>query len=107
MAEVTSTLLGDLSDYFDSVREECQHLLVCMTSRFLPPQIDLNEDLTNLVQILKTNVKGGWPNAMNGQLKDAAKMESDMLRYLFKDASLFLHKAITIFLDESHGKENL
>jgi hypothetical protein len=34
-------------------------------------------------------------------------METDSVRYLFADASLFLHRAITIFMDESHGKENL
>jgi hypothetical protein len=107
MAEVTDAVLADLGDYHDSVREECQLLLVCMASRFLPPQIDLNEDLTQLVQILKSNVKGGWPNAMNGQLKEAAGLESDMLRYVFKDASLFLQRVVTIFMDESHGRDNI
>ena len=107
MVDVTNELLNDLSDYHDSVREECQLLLVCMTSRFLPPQVNLSEDITQLVQILKTNIKGGWPNAMNGQLKEAAALESDMLRYIFKDASLFLQRVITLFMDESHGRDNI
>jgi hypothetical protein len=44
---------------------------------------------------------------MNGQLKEAAFLETDMVRYLFKDVSAFLHKLITIFMDESHGRDNV
>jgi len=44
---------------------------------------------------------------MNGQLKEAAFLETGMVRYLFKDVSAFLHKLITIFMDESHGRDNV
>ena len=30
-----------------------------------------------------------------------------MIRYLFKDVSAFLHKVITIFMDEPHGRDNV
>jgi hypothetical protein len=107
MCEITSQILIDLEDYHDSVREEAQLLLVCMTQRFLPPQIALNDDQLNLVQVLKTNVKGGWPNHLMGQLKDAAVMEKDMLAYIFGDVIAFMLKIITILMDESHGRENI
>jgi hypothetical protein len=44
MCDITSQILADLDDYHDSVREEAQLLLLCMTERFLPPQIALNDD---------------------------------------------------------------
>lgn len=107
MGEITSQLLVDLEDYYETVREEAQSLLVCMTQRFLPPQIALNDDQMNLIQVLKTNVKGGWPNSLNGQLKDAAVMERDMLKYIFGDVIGFMLKIITILMDETHGRENI
>ena len=61
----------------------------------------------DLVKILRSNVKAGWPASMNGQLKEAATMERDMLKYLFDDVVAFLLKLITIMMDESHGRENL
>lgn len=73
----------------------------------MPPQIALNDDQMNLIQVLKTNVKGGWPNTLNGQLKDAAGMERDMLTYIFSDVIAFMLKIITILMDESHGRENI
>lgn len=60
-----------------------------------------------MVQMLKANLDSGWPNQLNGQLKDAANMESDMLKYAFSNAVLFLSKVITIFIDESSGRDNL
>lgn len=78
-----------------------------MTERFLPPQISLNDEQLDLVKILKTNVKGGWPNTLNGQLKDASGMERDMLSYIFSDIIVFLLKLITILMDETHGRENI
>ena len=42
LAEITEQLLTDFGDYHDSVREECQLLLVCIVSRFLPPKIELD-----------------------------------------------------------------
>lgn len=107
MCEITSQILVDIEDYHDSVREEAQLLLVCMTQRFLPPQIALSDDQLNLIQVLKTNVKGGWPNNLMGQLKDAAVMERDMLKYIFGDVIGFMLKLITILMDESHGRENI
>lgn len=73
----------------------------------MPPQIALNDDQLNLIQILKTNVKGGWPNTLNGQLKDAAEMERDMLCYVFSNVIGFMLKIITILMDETHGRENI
>jgi len=37
LAEVTDELLLHMSDYYDTVREEAQLLLVSLASRFLPP----------------------------------------------------------------------
>jgi hypothetical protein len=107
MCDLTSQILVDLEDYHDSVREEAQLLLVCMTQRFLPPMIALTDEQMNLIQVLKTNVKGGWPNNLMGQLKDAATMERDMLKYIFGDVIGFMLKIITILMDESHGRENI
>ena len=56
---------------------------------------------------MKSNIKQGWPNDMNGNLKQAAFAETEMIRYLFKDVSAFLHKIITVFMDESHGRDNV
>lgn len=49
----------------------------------------------------------GWPPQLSGQLKVAAKLETEMLHYLFSSASGFLSKTITIFMDEHFGRENL
>jgi hypothetical protein len=49
----------------------------------------------------------GWPNQLNGQLKDAARMESEMIQYLFTDATSFLSRSITIYMDERSTRENL
>jgi hypothetical protein len=37
MTAITDTILKNLGDYHDTVREEAQLLLVSMTERFLPP----------------------------------------------------------------------
>jgi len=60
-----------------------------------------------MVRILKANLDEGWPNELNAQLKDAANMESDMLKYIFSNAVVFLSKVITIFIDESTGRDNI
>ena len=67
----------------------------------------MNEEQLDLVKILKTNVKGGWPTTLNNQLKDAATMERDMLSYIFSDVIGFILKFITIIMDETHGRENI
>lgn len=49
----------------------------------------------------------GWPPALSGQLKVAAKLESEMLGYLFASATGFLSKLITIYMDEHFGRESI
>ena len=66
LAKMTDVILLNLGDYFDTVREEAQLLLVSMTERYLPPQISIQEDELALVQILKSNISSGWPNKLNG-----------------------------------------
>lgn len=34
-------------------------------------------------------------------------MESEMLSYIFKDASNFLQRVITVYMDESFGRDNI
>jgi len=34
-------------------------------------------------------------------------MESDMLKYVFSNSVIFLSKVITIFIDESSGRDNI
>jgi hypothetical protein len=107
MTEVTAELLVHLSDYFDTVREEAQLLLVCMIQRFLPPQLALRQEQLDLAQVLRATMHQGWANQLNGQLKEAARLEADMLKYLFTDAVTFVAGVIGIFIDESTGRENL
>jgi len=107
MTQITAELLVHLSDYYDTVREEAQLLLVCMTQRFLPPQIALQQEQLDLAQVLRANMHQGWANKLNGQLKEAARLEADMLEYLFTDAVTFVAGVVAIFIDESTGRENL
>ena len=107
MARLNQVVLHNLNDYHDTVKEEAQLLLVSMTQRFLPPQIALQQEQLDLVQVLRANMSNGWPNQLNGQLKDAAKMETDMLDYLFVNASEFLSETIQIYMDERTTRDNL
>ena len=107
MTKVTDVVLANLGDYHDTVREEAQLLLVTMTQRFLPPQIALQQEQMDLVNVLRANLSGGWPNQLNGQLKEAAKLESEMLGYLFTDASKFISSTVTIYMDERSTRENI
>ena len=66
MTQVTAELLVHLSDYFDTVREEAQLLLVCMIQRFLPPQIALKQEQLDLAQVLRATMQQGWANQLNG-----------------------------------------
>ena len=66
MPKITDVILLNLSDYHDTIREESQLLLVSMTERFLPPQINLMEEQRKLIQVLKANISQGWPNQLNG-----------------------------------------
>lgn len=85
MQQITDAILVDLQDFHESVKEEAQLLLLCMMKCFLPPQVLAGEQM-ELVQILKANLSHGWPKKLNQQLKDAAGMECDMIKYLFSDA---------------------
>ena len=107
MTAITDQIINNLSDYHDSVREEASELLVSMTERFLPPQIALNQEQLDLVQVLKANLSMGWPNVMNGQLKNAAKYENELLSYLFKDTTKFLSSLLTIYMDYMTTRESL
>ena len=49
----------------------------------------------------------GWPTQLNNQLKEAARLESDMLKYLFKDVIEFLGVSITKYMDESFGRDTM
>lgn len=42
MPFITDYLATNLSDFHDSIKEEAANLLVCMTERFLPPQITMD-----------------------------------------------------------------
>ena len=42
LAEITDEVLEHLSDYYDTVREEAQLLLLSIAQRFLPQQIGLD-----------------------------------------------------------------
>lgn len=44
LSAITDEVLIHLSDYFDTVREEAQMLLVSISSRYLPPQIALAQE---------------------------------------------------------------
>lgn len=57
--------------------------------------------------MLKSNMSQGWPPQLSTQLKAAAKLETEMLGYLFSSASGFLSKAITIYMDEHVGRDVL
>lgn len=107
MTQITEELLVHLSDYFDTVREEAQLLLVCMIQRFLPPRIALQQEQLDLAQVLRATITQGWANQLNGQLKEAAGLEADLLKYLFTDAVTFVAAVVGIFIDESTGRENL
>lgn len=60
-----------------------------------------------MVQTLRANLSLGWPPQLSNNLKEAAKLESDTLCYLFSNSQDFLSKAITVFMDESFGRDNM
>jgi len=107
LAEVTDRILDGLEEYHESVKEEAQQLLLCLARRFLPTHLNFAQEQQDLVQVLKSNMSQGWPPQLNGQLKAAAKLESEMLAYLFTSAAGFLSKTITIHMDEHFGRDNL
>mmetsp|Transcript_12420 Transcript_12420/g.20867 ORF Transcript_12420/g.20867 Transcript_12420/m.20867 type:complete len:138 (-) Transcript_12420:72-485(-) len=96
-----------MTDYFESVREEAQQLLICISQRFLPPQTSLGQKELDLVMMLKTNIKEGWPTSMNSELKEAASLESSLLSYVFTDASKYVASTITYYMDEVQGRDNI
>lgn len=107
LVSITDHILSGLEEYQESIREEAQQLLLCIAHRFLPAKLALPQEQLDLVQMLKSNMKQGWPAQLSGQLKAAAKLESDMLGYMFTSASNFLSKAITIYMDEHVGRDVL
>lgn len=104
---ITTELGVHLTDYFENVKEEAQLLMLSIAQRFLPPQTALSKPQMDLVQVLRAGMTQGWPNSLNTQLKDAAKMESEMLSYVFENASSFVSVLITTYMDESYGRDNL
>jgi hypothetical protein len=57
--------------------------------------------------MLKANVSVGWGTQMTSQLKEAAEMESDLIKHIFSDPSAYLKTIVTIMMDETHGRDNL
>jgi hypothetical protein len=49
----------------------------------------------------------GWSKQLNDQLKIAAELERDILKYLFTDCVEFISRVIRILMDESYGRDNL
>lgn len=107
LVEINAGILEGLEEYYESVREEAQQLLLCIARRFLPQQLALGQEQLELVQVLRTTIGQGWPAQLSGQLKSAAELEAEMLGYLFADAAGFLSKVITIYMDEHFGRESL
>lgn len=66
LVDITSTILDGLEEYYESVREEAQQLLLCIARRFLPQQLTLGQEQLELVQMLKATIGQGWP----AQLRD-------------------------------------
>ena len=56
--------------------------------------------------MLRANISQGWQLHQLKELKLAADAESINLGYLFADAQKFIGKIITIFMDESYGRDN-
>ena len=44
MTAVTSELLVDLQEYYESVRDEAQQLLLSMSQRFFPAELSFTQD---------------------------------------------------------------
>lgn len=107
LMDITTGILDGLEEYYESVREEAQQLLLCIARRFLPQQLALGQEQLDLVQVLRTTIGQGWPAQLSAQLKAAAELEAEMLGYVFADATGFLSKAITIYMDEHFGRDAL
>lgn len=86
MKPVTDEILGELEEYFESVRDEAQSLLLCMSQRFFPAEISFDQDQLDMVHMLRANITHGWQLTKLPELKEAAAAESKMLDYLFTDA---------------------
>ena len=39
-------------------------------------------------------------------MKETAEMESDMLKHIYKDASKFVSKMLSVYMDENYGRDN-
>lgn len=106
MRTMTDQVLVELGEYFESVRDEAQGLLLCLSQRFFPAEISFTQDELDLAHMMRANITHGWALSKGTELKEAAAEESKMLSYLFSDASVFVSKLLTIYMDETYGRDN-
>lgn len=86
MRPMTDQILVELGEYFESVRDEAQSLLLCMSQRFFPAEISFTQDELDMAHMVRANITHGWQMNKLAELKEAAAEESKMIGYLFSDA---------------------
>jgi hypothetical protein len=69
--------------------------------------VEFTTEQQDLLQILKSNVGVDWANSMVNQLREAAELESDLIKHIFKDPAAYLKNLVTVLIDETHGRDNL
>lgn len=102
---ISEQLMSELEEFQESVRDEAQSLMLCMAQRFFPAEVAFNQDQVETVQMMRANIANGWELKNLKELKEAAQAEADMLSYLYKNAQKFVSKVLSVFMDETYGRD--
>lgn len=78
-----------MSDYFDSVREECCVTIEYLICNFIPIREDLPPQMREFLQVVKSTLSIGWNDQFSTPLKEIAAQEVEHVSYLFEDAQAF------------------
>ena len=105
MRPMTDQVLEELGEYFESVRDEAQSLLLCVSQRFFPAELSFSQEELDLVHMMRANITHGWDMAKVAEMKEAAAEESKMLGYLFTDAQKYVSKLLSLYMDETYGRD--
>lgn len=55
---------------------------------------------------MRSNISQGMELSRLNDIKDCAEMEGESLKHLYHDASKYISKALSIYMDETYGRDN-
>lgn len=100
-------LINFCTSYFDGVRDEACKCLLMIGENFLTHETSLNKDQMQMVHMLRANLTQGWNEQMTQPIKECAEMERDVSKFMFSDAFDYVHRMITVMLDEPSTRDLL